>query len=180
MQRDPTTAATREPAPALSGVSERCAAGTETSVSDPADVQALYDALLTAWNDKDAVRYAAMFTEDGSMVGFDGSSIESKAAIAEHLDSIFADHDPASYVSKVREVRALGPGSTLVRGVVGMVPPGGTDIDPDKNAVQALVAVETADGWRVAHFHNTPAAFDGRPEAADSLASELRAELRTP
>ena len=147
-------------------------------MSNPADVEALYGALLAAWNDRDAARYAGLFTEDGSLVGFDGSSVESKASIAEHLGSIFADHDPASYVSKVREVRALGPGSVLVRSVVGMVPPGEADIDPDKNAVQALLAVDTPDGWRVAHFHNTPAAFHGQPEAADSLTAELRAALR--
>ena len=146
-------------------------------MSNPAEVEALYAALLAAWNDKDAPGYADLFTEDGSMVGFDGSTVESRHSIAEHLGSIFADHDPASYVSKVREVRALGPGSMLVRGVVGMVPPGGSDIDPDKNAVQALVAVESSNGWRVAHFHNTPAAFHGRPEAADSLTAELRDRL---
>ena len=146
-------------------------------MSNPAEVEALYAALLAAWNDKDAAGYAGLFTEDGSMVGFDGSTVESRASIAEHLGSIFADHDPASYVSKVRAVRALGPGSMLVRGVAGMVPPGGSDIDPDKNAVQALVAVESSNGWRVAHFHNTPAAFHGRPEAADSLTAELRDRL---
>ena len=111
------------------------------------------------------------------MVGFDGSTVESRASVAEHLGSIFADHDPAFYVSKVREVRTLGPGSMLVPGGVGMVPPGGSDIDPDKNAVQTLVAVESPNGWQVAHFQNTPAAFHGRPEAADSLTAELRDTL---
>ena len=74
-------------------------------------------------------------------------------------------------------MRPLASGVVLFRTVAGMVPPGGSDIVPDKNAVQALVALETADGWRIAHFQNTPAAFDGRPEEAEALSAELRAVL---
>ena len=45
------------------------------------------------------------------------------------------------------------------------------------NSIQSLVAVETGDGWRAAHLQTTPAAFHGRPEAADELDAELRAVL---
>jgi uncharacterized protein (TIGR02246 family) len=135
---------------------------------------ALHRGLLQRWNERDAEGYGRLFTEDGSMVGFDGSSVESAAAITEHLSGIFADHDPARYVWKVREVRALDSGTALLRAVVGMVPPGASDIAPDKNGVQSLVAVHTDMGWRVAHFHNTPAAFDGRPAEAEALSAELR------
>jgi hypothetical protein len=62
----------------------------------------------------------------------------------------------------------------LLRSVAGMVPPGDSDIKPEVNAVQLLVAIETAGRWRIAHFQNTPATFDGRPEAAEALTSELR------
>ncbi|MET0726991.1 MAG: SgcJ/EcaC family oxidoreductase [Acidimicrobiales bacterium] len=144
------------------------------------DVEALFRALLTKWNEKDAGGYGELFTDDGSIVGYDGSCVESPRSITEHLGSIFADHDPATYVGKVVETRPIGPSSMLVRGVAGMVPPGASDIDPDKNAVQALVAVETERGWRIAHFQNTPAAFDGRPEAAESLTADLRAALSSP
>ncbi len=77
-------------------------------------------------------------------------------------------------MATVREVRHLAEGVALLRAVAGLVPPGGSDLNPDANAVQALVAVRTADGWRVAHFQNTPAAFHGRPEEADALTAELR------
>jgi uncharacterized protein (TIGR02246 family) len=139
------------------------------------DVRALHQELLERWNERDGSGYGALFTGDGSMVGFDGSCVESGAAIAEGLRAIFDDHTPATYVAKVREVRELGPGVMLLRAVVGMVPPEGDDIFPERNAVQGLVAVETPDGWRVAHFANTPARFDGRPEEAEALTAELRA-----
>jgi uncharacterized protein (TIGR02246 family) len=142
------------------------------------DVERLYRALLDAWNARDANVWGACFADDGSLVGFDGSPIETKAAIVEHLSGIFADHQPATYVAKVREVRELAPGVALLRSVVGMVPPGATDINPSVNAVQLLVAVVDGNGWRVAHLQSTPAAFHGRPEAVDALSDELRAEAR--
>jgi uncharacterized protein (TIGR02246 family) len=142
------------------------------------DVESLYRDLLTRWNERDAAGYGALFTADGSVVGFDGSCVESDASITEHLESIFSDHEPAAYVAKVREVRVLGADAALLRSVVGMVPPGGSDINPQVNAVQAVVAVRGDDGWRVAHFQNTPAAFHGRPQEAEALTVELQTVLR--
>ena len=141
------------------------------------DVEQLYRGLLARWNDQDAAGYASLFTSEGSIVGFDGSSVESSAAIADHLGSIFADHQTATYVAVVREVRRLAPTVALLRGVAGMVPPGKSDINPETNAVQSLLAVQSDQGWQVAHFQNTPAAFDGRPDEADALTDELRALL---
>jgi uncharacterized protein (TIGR02246 family) len=146
-------------------------------VADPIDVETLYRSLLSRWNERDATGFGELFTEDGSLVGFDGTAVESRSSITEHLQAIFTDHQPASFVPKVREIRELGPNVVLLRSVVGMVPPGASDIEPAVNAVQALTAVHTGDGWRVAHFHNTPAALHGQPEAADVLTSELRAVL---
>src|SRR3954454_6611803 len=149
-------------------------------MSVAADVEALYHQVLDRWNDHDADGFGALFAGDGSMVGFDGSCIETPAAITEHLASIFADHKPAAYVAKVREVRTLTDDTALVRAVVGMVPPGQSDIKPEVNSIQVLVAVRDAPGWRVAHFQTTPAAFHGRPEASEALTAELREVLPGP
>ncbi len=135
----------------------------------------LYDSLLRCWNEKDAAAYAALFAEEGVVVGFDGTSIESPLSIRDHLESIFADHDPAIYVAIVEDVRLLGAGVALLRGVAGMVPPGSNTIKSEVNAQQTLVAIEADDGWHVALFQNTPARFDGRPEAVDTLTCELQA-----
>jgi uncharacterized protein (TIGR02246 family) len=146
-------------------------------MTDPAIAETLYRTLLQMWNERDAAGYGELFTDDGSLVGFDGSSVESRRDITEHLTSIFKDHTPATYVAKVREIRQLSPTSTLLRGVAGMVPPRGDDIDPGVNAVQAMVSVEHDGRWRVGHFQSTPAAFHGRPEEAEALSAELRQVL---
>jgi uncharacterized protein (TIGR02246 family) len=141
-------------------------------------IEALFENLLDRWNERDASGYAALFADDGSLVGFDGSPIETAAAIAKHLESIFTDHQPATYVAKVREVRSLGPDTVLLRAVAGMIPPGADDIKPEVNAIQALVAVRRDGAWRVAHFQNTPAAFHGRPDAVQALTAELQSLTR--
>lgn len=148
-------------------------------MNDASEIETLYFALLRHWNNADASGYAACFVDDGSLVGFDGSVIEGRDAIDEHISGIFAHHQTSTYVAKVRQVRALGEESALLRAVVGMVPPGTSELNPAVNAVHALVALRVPSGqWRIAHFHNTPAAFHGRPEESERLTEELRAVLR--
>jgi uncharacterized protein (TIGR02246 family) len=142
------------------------------------EIRALYQQLLTAWNDQDAQAYGGLFAEDGEQVGFDGSQASGAAQITRQLSAIFTDHRTARYVSLVRSVRLIASGVGILRAEVGMAPPNGGDIVADRNAVQSLVAIDGPDGWRVALFHNTPAQFHGRPEAVDALTAELRAAVR--
>jgi uncharacterized protein (TIGR02246 family) len=139
---------------------------------------ALHRALIERWNAHDADGYAALFTQNANMVGFDGSVVDGADAIREHLAGIFADHETATYVTKVLEVRQLASEVVLLRAVAGMVPPGADDINPDANAVQSLVAVGEDGEWRAALWRNTPAAFHGRPQDAEALTTELRDVLR--
>ena len=145
--------------------------------TDEANVRALYKRLLDAWNQCNAPAYAALFTKDSNVVGFDGSQLNGSAEILASLSQIFANHVTSAYVAKVREVRFLANDVALLRAVVGMVPPGKSDINPAVNAIQTLVAVRREGEWRIALFQNTPAQFHGRPELAQQLTEELRALL---
>jgi uncharacterized protein (TIGR02246 family) len=138
----------------------------------------LYEQILITWNQQDVAAMAALFEEDGNLVGYDGSQADSRAAIEDHLRSIFADHPTAAYVAKVREIRILGRDIGILRAVVGMIPPGSDDINPAGNTIQTLVAVQNADGWQAAHFQSTPAAWHGRPQDCAALTEELRDVMR--
>lgn len=138
-------------------------------------VETLYRNLLDRWNEGDARGFRSLFRDDGSLVGFDGTAVESAGSIGEHLSAIFADHEQPRYVSKVREIRALGPDAALLRAVAGLVPPGASRIEPELNAEQVLAAVRRNGEWRIAHFQNTPVALDGRPEEREALSAELQA-----
>jgi len=138
----------------------------------------LYRKLLQAWNDRDAAAFARLFSDDGSIVGFDGSTADTKDEIEAHLEPIFADHPTAAYVGKVRAVRKFGADSLLLRAVAGMVPPGKRSLMPERNAIQSLVASRQSNGdWKIEIFQNTPARLDGRPDEVDRLTQELEAQL---
>jgi uncharacterized protein (TIGR02246 family) len=143
-----------------------------------AKVRLLYQTLLEAWNDKDAHEMAELFSENGNVIGFDGSQMDGPKQIESVLGEIFADHPTPVYVAAVREVRFLAPGVALLRAVAGMVPRGHSDINPALNAVQSLIATKEQDRWRIALFQNTPAALHGRAELSEQLTAELRQALR--
>jgi uncharacterized protein (TIGR02246 family) len=141
-------------------------------------VLSIYERLLEAWNRRDPDAFASLFGETGSSVGFDGSPMNGQTEIAATLRAIFADHQTAAYVAKLREIRSLGSGVTLLRAVVGMIPPGKTELNPAANAIQSLVVVTEAAQPRIALLHNTPAAFHGRPHMVEQLTDELTEVVR--
>ena len=102
----------------------------------------MFQQLLEAWNSRRADDFAALFADDGNAVGFDGSQLDGRDGISDALGGIFANHQTAAYVAKVREVREVASGVTLLRAVVGMVPPGATELNPAVNAIQSLVLVD--------------------------------------
>jgi uncharacterized protein (TIGR02246 family) len=132
----------------------------------------LYARLLDAWNAHDADAFAALFAADGVSIGFDGSQATGDE-IRQHLAAVFADHETAPYIARVREIRAIGTDAVLLRAVVGMVPPGGDAVNPDANALHSLVAARAGGDWRIALFQNTPAQYHGRPEAVEEHTAEI-------
>lgn len=78
------------------------------------------------------------------------------------------------YVAKIKSVRFLAPDVAILRAIVGMVPPGQSDLNPAVNAFQTLVATRHDGQWLIALFQNTPAQFHGRPELVQQMTEELR------
>jgi uncharacterized protein (TIGR02246 family) len=142
--------------------------------NDEQEVRELYRRLLDGWNRRDAAAMAALFTENGNVVGFDGSQLNGPGEIAAVLGKIFAEHQTPPFVDIVREVRSLSPDVALLRATVGMAPPGQAELNPALNAIQSLVAARRGGQWRIELFQNTPAAFHGRPEEVQRLTDELR------
>jgi uncharacterized protein (TIGR02246 family) len=142
-------------------------------------IRDLYNNLLNAWNTSDAKGMAELCSNNANLIGFDGSQHNGRSNIESDLQTIFASHKVPSYVYKIREVRFLSDNTAILRAVVSMVPQGGTDIIPEVNAIQTLVAVKYHDKWLVELFQNTPAAYHGRPELMKQLTDELREVLHT-
>jgi uncharacterized protein (TIGR02246 family) len=145
-------------------------------VQNELKIENLYEQLIESWNRQDARAFAELFATGGSTVGFDGSQMNGQEEIFRELDKIFRAHKTASYVTIIREIRNLGGGVVLLRAVAGMIPQGKTDIKPDVNAIQSLVAYPEQGHFKIALFQNTPAAFHNRKELGEALTRELQLE----
>jgi uncharacterized protein (TIGR02246 family) len=144
---------------------------------DEAAVARLYEAVISGWNEHDGDAFAAPFAADGTVIGFDGSEIDGRDAIASEMTQIFADHETAPYVAKVKSLRLLSPEVALLRAIVGMIPPEKAELEPSRNAHQTVIALKRDDEWSIVLFQNTPAQFHGRPELVERLTRELRESI---
>lgn len=138
------------------------------------EIRNLYHSLLQAWNNNSASGMANLCADNANMIGFDGSQHNGKKNIRERMQQIFSEHKVASFIYKIREIRFLNPDAAILRSVVSMVNKEGTDIMPQVNAIQTLVASNHDNNWLIELFQNTPAAYHGRPELIEQLNEELR------
>ena len=143
-------------------------------MTDELEIRALYEGMLAQWNRRNAQGMAAMFGENGNVIGFDGSLQNGRAEIHSTLGEIFAHHATAAYVAKIRQLRFLSADIAILRAVAGMVPPEQADLNPAVNAIQTLVVARHAGRWQIELLQNTPAQFHGRPELSQALTEELR------
>jgi uncharacterized protein (TIGR02246 family) len=125
----------------------------------------VYRRLLEAWNRRDAAGFAAFFTPAGLAIGFDGSQMDGRPEIEQQLAAVFAHHQTAAYVARVRGVRVISPG-------------GATAINPAVNALQSVLVVGDGEAAQIALLQTTPAAFHGRPHLAEQLTAEVSEVLR--
>ena len=142
--------------------------------ADEDETHDLYSKLVHAWNHQDATAFSALFSKNGIAIGFDGTQLIGQKDIDAAVNNIFHDHLTATYVTKVRDIRSVTKDVMLLRAVVGMISPGEYDVNPSMNAVQTMLSFKGVEGWQVVLFQNTPAKYDGRPEAQEELTKELR------
>jgi uncharacterized protein (TIGR02246 family) len=137
----------------------------------------LYESLLAAWNERDADGFAAPFGEEGAMIGFDGSQAAGRQDVFDHLSPVFRDHPTGRYLAKVTGTHIIGDRHVMLRAMVGMLPPGQSELNPAVNALQTLVAERHDDGWRILLLQSTPAQYHGRPELVTEHTEALRPQV---
>ncbi len=138
-------------------------------------VEELYKQVIDAWNKRDADAFAALFILDGETVGFDGTQMTGRGAIAEALRAVFASHPTAPYYTKILGVTTVTTDVAVVRAAAGMAKGGKGRLDPSLTAIQRLTAAQRAGDWRAVLFQTTPAQYHGRPEDLAKLTAELQA-----
>jgi uncharacterized protein (TIGR02246 family) len=130
---------------------------------------------MDGWNWGDGNAFAAPFADDADFVAFDGSYFKGRQEIATFHQMLFDQFLKGSLlVGKVRSVRFLTPDVAVMNAVGGTVMPGQSDLEPERNSIQTVVATKRAGEWHLATFQNSRAQYMGRPELAQALTEELR------
>ncbi|MGP4108772.1 SgcJ/EcaC family oxidoreductase [Virgibacillus sp. L01] len=144
---------------------------------DKTEIKALYQKMIDGWNTRSAHDMAGQFTESGESIGFDGSLMSGQDEMISQLSAIFHDHPTPPFVTNVKEVRFVGEDTAILRAIVGMVPPGQTELNPELNAYQTIVAAKQPKGWKIELLQNTPAQYHGRPDLVQEITEELKSEM---
>jgi uncharacterized protein (TIGR02246 family) len=129
---------------------------TANHSADEAAVRALNQEVMNGWNQGSGDAFAAAFTEDGDLVGFDGTHFKGRQEIAPFHQQLFDKWLKGSrLVGEVKDVRFLSPDVALMHAVGGTVMRGKTDPVPERDSIQTLVAMRQDGEWRLAAFQNT-------------------------
>jgi uncharacterized protein (TIGR02246 family) len=129
---------------------------TANHSADEAALRALYQQVMDGWNQGSGDAFAAVFTEDGDLVGFDGTHFKGREEIAPFHQQLFDKWLKGSrLVGQVKDVRFLSPDVALMHAVGGTVMRGKTDPVPERDSIQTLVATRQDGEWRLAAFQNT-------------------------
>ncbi|MDQ3965243.1 MAG: SgcJ/EcaC family oxidoreductase [Actinomycetota bacterium] len=131
---------------------------TTANSADEAAVRGLYQQLMDGWNQGSGAAFAAVFTEDGALVAFDGTHFKGREEIAPFHQELFDKWLKGSrLVGKVKDVRFLSPDVALMHAVGSTVMRGKSEPSPERDSIQTLVAVREGGGdeWRLAAFQNT-------------------------
>jgi len=124
--------------------------------SDRIAVRDLYQQLMEAWNRGDSMAFAAPFTEDGDLIGFDGMHLKGRGDIARFHDPLFRKSlQGTRLVGEVKALRFLAPDVALLHAVGQTIMPGHLHPSPERDSIQTLVALKRSGEWRLAAFHNT-------------------------
>jgi uncharacterized protein (TIGR02246 family) len=109
---------------------------------------------MNGWNSGSGKVFATPFAENGDLVGFDGTHLKGRQEIDSFHQQLFDTYVKGSrLVGRMRSVRFLMPDVAIMYAVSGTIMSGQTDIEPERNSVQTLVAMKDSggnDGWQ--HF----------------------------
>jgi uncharacterized protein (TIGR02246 family) len=123
---------------------------------DEAAVRALYQQMIDGWNAGSGEAFAAPFSPDGHLIGFDGVHFRGREQIAAFHQQLFDKWMKGSrLVGDVEEVRFLSPDVALVHAVGNTVARRKTRPARERASIQTLVAVRDESGWHLSAFQNT-------------------------
>jgi uncharacterized protein (TIGR02246 family) len=123
---------------------------------DSVAVRKLYEELMTAWNRGSGEAFAAGFTEDGDLIGFDGTHLKGRKEIAPFHQRLFDTYLKGTrLVGTVTDVQFLSADIALLHAVGGTIMRGKSAPARERDSIHTLVAIRSRSDWRFAAFQNT-------------------------
>ncbi len=118
--------------------------------------------LERAWNEADGRAYGEPFTADADFVDIRGEHHRGQKAIAAGHQAIFDSiYSGSSADYELIQARELSDDVILAHATGVLRVPSGP-LAGEHSAVQSLVLARGSDGWKIAGFHNTLVAPQGR------------------
>src|SRR5262245_41500453 len=110
------------------------------AVANPADAAAargLYQQLMDGWNQGSGAAFAAVFTEVGDLVAFDGTHFQGRREIARFHQQLFDRWLKGTrLVGQVTRVWFPSPDVAVMHAVGGTVMRGGAAPSPERDSIQ--------------------------------------------
>jgi uncharacterized protein (TIGR02246 family) len=132
---------------------------SETTTSATAEQQAVrdvYQRMMDAWNEGSGDAFAAVFTDDGDLVGFDGHHLRGRKEIAPFHQELFDKWLKGSrLVGKVQDIRFLGPDVAVMHAIGGTIMRGKSKPAPARDSIHTLVVTRARPGRQIVAFQNT-------------------------
>lgn len=114
--------------------------------------------ITEAWAANDATAFAAIFTEDATMV-LPGSYAKGRAAIAEFMGKGYSGPYKGTRVTGTPvDVRVFGDHLAIIVTEGGVLMPGETEVDRTRRIKATWIMVRSGKSdWQLAAYHNAPA-----------------------
>ncbi|MEU1606477.1 SgcJ/EcaC family oxidoreductase [Micromonospora matsumotoense] len=124
-------------------------------ITDEHLITALFDRLMQAWSDNDAIAYGACFTDDSDYVSYDGTRAVGRLPMQHAHDQLFRGVLAGSaLVGGIESIRLVNRDVAVIHGTASVLMPWRSTLPKRRLSRQTLVAVRTPDGWRFTALHN--------------------------
>jgi uncharacterized protein (TIGR02246 family) len=132
-------------------------AGGPGSSADLAAVVGVVHGIVAAWAEHDADAFAAVFTEDGTMVLPGDVYKRGRGEVRGFMAAAFQGPYRGTQVTgQPLGIRFISADVAVMITEGGVLAPGETEVAPERQIKATWVVVRQGAGWQLAAYHNSP------------------------